>query len=119
MQGRGIVTMSAKQKRSAVALIREECANCFQGQCVPLDTACPQMHSESLLCKWFRDAVLPLGKELHAQIMGADGLKTCAACGRVFRAMSNRAKYCSDCAAKERRKATAKRVRECKARKRA
>ena len=116
---RRLVIMSKTQKRSAVTLIREECANCFQGQCLPLDTACPQINSDSLLCRWFRDAVLPLDGQLHAQVMGAGGLKTCEVCGGVFRALSNRAKYCAGCAAKERKKATARRVRECKARKRA
>ena len=103
------MNMSAKRKKSAVALIREECANYFQGQCVPLDTVCPQNHSDSMLCKWFKNAVLPLNKDVHAQIMGADGLKICVVCGRVFRALSNRAKYCSECARKQRRKKDAER----------
>lgn len=106
---RRLVIMSKTQKRSAVTLIREECANCFQGQCLPLDTACPQINSDSLLCRWFRDAVLPLDGQLHAQVMGAGGLKTCTVCGGVFRALSNRAKYCAGCAAKERRKKDAER----------
>lgn len=109
MDKRELVNMSKTQKRSAVALIREECANCFQGQCLPLDTACLQINSDSLLCRWFRDAVLPLDGQLHAQIMGVDGLKICAVCGSVFRALSNRAKYCKACAAKERRKKDAER----------
>lgn len=109
MDKRELVNMGKTQKRSAAMLIREECVNCFQGQCLPLDTACPQLYSDSLLCKWFRDVVLPLNKELLAQVMGVDALKSCASCGRMFRALSNRAKYCKACAAKERRKKDAER----------
>jgi len=104
--------MSAKQKRGAAALIREECANCFQCVCIPLDTPCPQMHSDSLLCRWFQNAVLPLEKSLYDEIMRSDNLKTCSVCGRLFRAMSNRAKYCAECKSKARRRMDAKRKRE-------
>lgn len=105
-------TMTATQKRSAAALIRAECCNCFDGECVALDCACPQISSYSLICKWFAEAVLPLDKALHAEIMGADGVKQCAVCGRQFRAVSSRAKYCSECAKEMRRKQQAKFARE-------
>ena len=50
------ITMNRKQKQAAVALIRERCANFYQGYCLPLDTQCPQADSDSLLCRWFREA---------------------------------------------------------------
>lgn len=96
--------MSKEQRRQAVTLIKQECCNYYSGYCCLMDMGCPQVHSESLMCKWFRDAVLPLDKVLYAQIMGEEGLKDCEVCGRPFRAISNRAKYCNECKAKIQRK---------------
>ena len=49
------------QKRRASGLIRRECCNCEDGNCLALDDgdtcACPQMISFSVCCKWFRWAV--------------------------------------------------------------
>ena len=111
-----MIFMSAKQRRNACSLIKNECPNYMQGQCLPLDTACPQCHSYSLICKWFRDAVLPQNEALHAEIMGGEGVKKCVVCHRPFRAVSNRAKYCSECATRERKKKEARRMRDRRAR---
>ena len=58
------------QKRRASGLIRRECCNCEDGNCLALDDgdtcACPQMISFSVCCKWFRWAVLPLDRTLEA-----------------------------------------------------
>lgn len=44
------------QKRRASGLIRRECCNCEDGNCLALDDgdtcACPQMISFSVCCKW-------------------------------------------------------------------
>ena len=57
------------QKRRASGLIRRECCNCEDGNCLALDDgdtcACPQMISFSVCCKWFRWAVLPLDGTLN------------------------------------------------------
>ena len=60
----------------------------------------------SLLCRYFREAVLPADRQLCEQITrsGETDLKRCAVCGSTFAAGSNRAKYCPDCAAKIRRR---------------
>ena len=108
-------TMSKKQLRTASTLIREECCNHISGECVALGCPCPQLHSYSLICKWFAEAAPPLDKQLYADIMGADGLKPCAVCNRPFQAVSNRAKYCSECAGKQRKKHKAARMREYRA----
>ena len=61
------------QKRRASGLIRRECCNCEDGNCLALDDgdtcACPQMISFSVCCKWFRWAVLPLDRTLEAKII--------------------------------------------------
>lgn len=106
-----LIIMASVQRRRAAGLIRDSCANFALGRCVVLDTACVQILSESLLCNYFKNAVLPLDGALHAQLMGigTEGLKACAVCGRPFKANSNRGRYCPECAAKERRRKEAAR----------
>ena len=101
-----MIRMKQKQSKDAYSLIRKQCCNydSSTGGCLLLDDGevvhCPQLISQSLICKWFRDAVLPGNKALRAEIMGADYRKVCQVCGQHFRAISNRAKYCSRCAKK-------------------
>ena len=103
-----MIRMSDKQKRGAAALIRASCANYWEGNCLVLSgedyISCPQVVNNSLICKYFREAVLPADKLLHAQIMSSDSVKACMVCGKPFRAVSNRAKFCSHCAKIERNK---------------
>ena len=68
--------------------------------------------SYSLLCNWFRNAVLPADNELLADVMRERSGKRCAVCGKPVYSSSNRAKYCPACAKQERRKQDAKRKRE-------
>lgn len=93
--------MTPAQRKRANSLIRRECCNCEDGNCIALDDgdtcACPQMISFSVCCKWFRWAVLPLDKALEAEIFYGDSVKRCAECGAVFVPGSNRAKYCDTC----------------------
>ena len=73
---------------------------------------CVQSISYSLLCRWFKAAVLPLDAALCAEISKSrDEVKRCVECGAVFTPKSNRAKYCPDCAARVRRKKEAERQR--------
>ena len=101
-------THNPAQKRRASGLIRRECCNCEDGNCLALDDgdtcACPQMISFSVCCKWFRWAVLPLDRTLEAEIYRDRDLKRCAECGGVFVPKSNRGKYCPDCAARVHRR---------------
>lgn len=100
--------ISDKRRRQINRLVKAECCNYQQGSCLLLDdgepVSCPQLISGSLSCRWFRDAVLPIDKELHSEIMGQTALKKCSVCGQPFRAVSNRAKYCERCRKSERRK---------------
>ena len=77
------------------------------------ECVCVQSISYSLLCRWFRAAVLPLDAALCAEISKSrDEVKRCVECGAVFTPKSNRAKYCPDCAARVRRKKEAERQRQ-------
>ena len=108
--------MSYPQYRKARKLTHE-CCNYCDGNCLLLDDGeecvCVQSISYSLLCRWFRAAVLPLDGALYAEIIQSrDIVKRCAVCGAAFTPKSNRAKYCPDCAVRMRRKQEAERQRK-------
>ena len=78
--------MTEAQLRRARRLIRSLCANCNGGNCLLLDDGyepcpCPQMLTCSVLCRYFRAAVLPADRELQAEVM-ADSRRRCRECGR-------------------------------------
>ena len=94
--------MTYQQYRTVRRLVHE-CSNYQDGNCLLLDNGwdtcvCVQSISYSLLCRWFRAAVLPLDGELCAALLPQRGMKICVECRGLFRPGSNRAKYCSDCA---------------------
>ena len=68
--------------------------------------------SYSLLCRWFRTAILPQDKELETALFHRLNAKKCAVCGALFTPGSNRAKYCPECAARMKRINAAKRKRK-------
>ena len=99
----------------AIRRLVRQCCNFDNGYCLALDEgdgcACVQSYSCSLLCKWFREAVLPLDPVLEASLLGGT-TKRCAICGETFVPGSNRAKYCPACSREQRRKADAARYRK-------
>ena len=107
-QDGSLYRMTPTQRKQANALIRRECCNYEDGNCMLLDDgdtcACPQTASFSVCCKWFRWSVLPQIGTLEAEIFRDKELKRCAVCGRVFVPKSNRAKYCPGCAARVHRR---------------
>lgn len=83
-----IPRMSYPQYRNARRLTRE-CCNYCNGNCLLLDDGeecvCVQSISYSLLCRWFKVAVLPLDTALCAEITkGRDEIKRCVVCGAAF-----------------------------------
>ena len=111
--------MSASQARRVRKLVRVLCANCDGGNCLLLDDGesclCPQLIASSLICNYFRAAVLPEDTALHTALLVRRGRKHCALCGALFVPASNRAKYCPNCAAEEKRRKTRERVRRFRA----
>ena len=103
------------QQYRAVRRLVHECCNYDGGNCLLLDDGeecvCPQSISYSLICRWFRAAVLPLDGELCAALLPQRDMKICAECRGLFRPGSNRAKYCPECAKEEERRKTCERVR--------
>lgn len=63
--------MTGRQRYKANALIKRLCANYDGGNCLLLDDGepcvCVQSISYSLLCKYFRNAVLPAEPKLEAE----------------------------------------------------
>ena len=111
-----IPVMDYRQYRRVRRLVHE-CCNYIDGNCIALDDGeecvCVQSISYSLLCRWFKVAVLPLDAALYAEISKSrDEVKRCAVCGAVFTPKSNRAKYCPECAARMKRINAAKRKRK-------
>ena len=90
--------LTPKQRQRANALIKRLCANYDNGNCLALDDgepcACVQSISYSLLCKYFRKAVLPAEPLLEADILGTR-FEKCVSCGAQ---KGNRKKYCEKCA---------------------
>ena len=101
-----IPRMSYPQYRKARRLTHE-CCNYCNGNCLLLDDGeecvCVQSISYSLLCRYFRNAVLPAEQELYADIFKQRTYHY-AECGAAFVPNSNRQKYCSDCSKKVHRR---------------
>ena len=94
--------MTCQQFRTVQRLVHE-CCNNDDGNCLLLDNGwepcvCVQSISSSLICKYFRAAVLPLDRGLDAAVFHRKESKRCCLCGAVFLPGSNRAKYCPNCA---------------------
>lgn len=96
-----IKRLTPQQSRKVNALIKKTCCNYDNGNCIALDDGeecvCPQTISYSLLCKWFRAAVLPADKLLYAELYQTEDRRRCEVCGASFASTSNSVKYCPDC----------------------
>ncbi len=103
--------LTERQLRQARRLIKGLCANYDNGRCLILDSICPQYISYTLLCNYFREAVLPEDKELTMAVYGEPVVRRCLICSKPLQAKSNRAKYCSKCAENMRRQKTVDYVR--------
>lgn len=100
--------MTPEQLVKVRKMIRKQCCNYDNGNCIMLDGAeechCVQWSSYVVLCKWFRFAVLPKDWSLCVAIHSNLYPKQCVVCGRTIYSPSLGIQYCSNCAKKERRK---------------
>ena len=111
-----IKRLTPQQSRKVNALIKKTCCNCIDGNCILLDDGdecvCPQLISYSLLCKWFRAAVLPADTLLYAELYQTEDKRRCEVCGAPFASSSNTVKYCPDCRRRIQRRQAAERMRK-------
>ena len=112
----GIPRLTYQQYRAVRRLVHD-CCNYDGGNCLALDDGwepcvCVQSITYSLVCKWFRAAVLPTDKGLCAALLHRGQARPCAECGAMFVPRSNRGKYCDECAANVRRRKKAASERE-------
>ena len=88
------------QQYRAVRRLVHSCCNYQDGNCLLLDDGeecvCPQSISYSLICRWFRAAVLPLDGELYAALFPTPsaGRRRCRECKRVFTPPRHNTLYC-------------------------
>ena len=110
-----IPVLSPEQRKIMRRLVRR-CCNYDNGSCIALDDGdgcvCVQRISHSLICRWFRKAVLPTNRELKECLLSQQWTKKCIVCGTAFLPGSNSAKYCPVCVAKVRLKKEAMRLRD-------
>ena len=75
----GVKRLTPPQSRKVNALVRRTCCNYDNGNCILLDDGdecvCPQLISYSLLCKWFRVAVLPADRLLSMRSFTRQGIR--------------------------------------------
>lgn len=104
-----IPRMDYRQYRTMRRLVHA-CCNYDGGNCLALDDGeacvCVQSISYSLLCRWFRAAVLPLDTGLYAALLPAPavGTRRCKECGGIFRPPKRNTLYCPGCAASRTRR---------------
>ena len=110
------IRMNEDQFGRAKKLIRKSCCNFSQGECLCLDNGesctCAQMITRTVVCKWFREAVLPLDPKLHSELVPIKSGKMCKTCGKPLYSRSSNIKYCSKCAYEEKKKRDAERKRK-------
>lgn len=107
--------LTAGEKRRVKALVKSMCAN-YDAEygCLPLDGTCYMFTIAfvgSGLCRYFRDAVLPLDPGLEA-VFSRKPTKPCKVCGKRFPVSGNKATCSTACADSARKSATAARVRK-------
>ena len=110
-----ILRMSEQQLARARKLIRKNCCNYNNGSCLLFDFAdcnvCPQWLTQSVLCTWFRDAVLPNEKNLESELYHTRPAGYCKSCGKAMFQRKPNQKYCDRCAILVRREKEAARQR--------
>ena len=90
--------LTESQLRQARRLIRGLCANYDSGRCLLLDNPCPQCFSYTLLCNYFREAILPEDKNLTMAVYGEPVVRRCALCGKPLSGAKKNTLFCRQCA---------------------
>lgn len=97
-----IIRLTEGQHRKVRSLIKSDCANFYAGNCLLLDwhtesCQCPQMLTRSLVCRWFKNAVLPIDRELNEEIRKTSSQHLCRDCGDWFYPEHCNTLFCPKC----------------------
>ena len=107
------IRMNEDQFGRAKRLIRKNCCNFSRGNCLCLDNgescACAQVITRTVVCNWFKEAILLLDEKLHSELMPAKVGKFCKACGKPVSSKNSNIRYCSKCAYEQKKKKEADR----------
>ena len=98
-----LIEIKAGQFRKVSRLVRRACCNCTDGNCLLLDDGethtCVQLISKyHIFCNYFKDAVLPLDKELYRVLICGNDYKRCQSCGSCFYSKARNKRYYDHCA---------------------
>ena len=107
-------SLKLRQFRKVSRLVRRACCNCIDGNCLLLDDGethtCVQLISKyHIFCNHFKDAVLPLDKELYRELICGNDYKRCQSCGTRFYSKARNKRYCNQCAERIKRQKAAER----------
>lgn len=108
--------ITPKQSKKINAFIKKLCCNYVDGNCLLLDDgeehSCVQCISRyGIYCNYFKNAVLPVDKKLLVEIVQPNNQKRCQICKAYFIPKANNQRYCSACAAIQKRIKAAERQR--------
>ena len=108
MRSRELTRTECKEIRQ---LVKNMCANYDrENGCLQLNDTCYMLygvaHTNSPLCNYFRNAVLPTNPTLEALMTGSGtfDMRDCGMCGEYFSSHSKKAYCSSECAKKAQRK---------------
>lgn len=95
--------LSKREKASIHNLVTQECANYDpEYGCLPLDGECYMKtigYSDSPICPYFKQCVLPLNPDLEARLIGGN-IGTCKLCGKRYLKVG-KIQYCSQACREE------------------
>ncbi len=61
--------LTSRQAAAVHSLTRTHCCNCDDGICLLMDAPCAQIRSKKLVCRYFKNAVLPAAPKLQKSIL--------------------------------------------------
>lgn len=106
-----MINLDMKQSRKVNTMIKQLCSNCVaNGHCMLLDDQCVQLISnQGLYCNYFKKYVLPLNRDLHVELLSAEGkAKTCEMCNSLYIPTGKKQRFCSECRRKRHSEASKK-----------
>ena len=108
--------LTGRERQEICRLVKTMCATYdYEYGCLALSCECfmfSKVYTGGALCKWFRNALLPLNRNLE-RLFTDDAVETkpCKICGKEF-SLNGRQAYCSDkCLRSARKAAVARNVR--------